>query len=81
MNAPRLAVNARAWSELEPTSNGVGHMASGGAYTTFASPSDDGSYGLCLGPDGHISGATQLDEHRSMGERAVVRLQPPDSPR
>jgi virginiamycin B lyase len=36
------------------TSDGVGRMASGGAYTTFASPSGDGSYGLCLGPDGHI---------------------------
>jgi virginiamycin B lyase len=36
------------------TSNGVGHMGAGGAYTTFASPSGDGSYGLCLGPDGHI---------------------------
>jgi virginiamycin B lyase len=36
------------------TSNGVGHMAAGGVYTTFASPSGDGSFGLCLGPDGHI---------------------------
>jgi virginiamycin B lyase len=36
------------------TSNGVGRMAAGGAYTTFASPSGDGSFGLCLGPDGHI---------------------------
>ena len=36
------------------TSTGVGHMAAGGVYVTFASPSGDGSYGLCLGPDGHI---------------------------
>jgi streptogramin lyase len=36
------------------TSNGVGHMSSGGSYATFASPSGSGSYGLCLGPDGHI---------------------------
>jgi len=36
------------------TANGVGHMGSGGAYSTFASPSGDGSFGLCLGPDGHI---------------------------
>jgi streptogramin lyase len=36
------------------TSNGVGHMSASGAYTTFASPSGNGSYGLCLGPDGHI---------------------------
>jgi streptogramin lyase len=36
------------------TSNGVGHMGAGGAYVTFASPSGDGSYTLCLGPDGHI---------------------------
>jgi hypothetical protein len=36
------------------TNNGVGHMGAGGAYTTFSSPSGDGSYGLCLAPDGHI---------------------------
>jgi virginiamycin B lyase len=36
------------------TSNGVGHMAAGGVYTTFASPSGDASAGLCVGPDGHI---------------------------
>ncbi len=36
------------------TNNGVGHMSPGGAYTTFASPSGDGSYTLCVGPDGHI---------------------------
>jgi streptogramin lyase len=36
------------------TSNGAGRMAPGGAYTTFASPSGNGSFGICLGPDGHI---------------------------
>lgn len=36
------------------TANGVGHMSSGGSFATFASPSGSGSYGLCLGPDGHI---------------------------
>jgi virginiamycin B lyase len=36
------------------TANGVGHTSSGGKYSTFASPSGDGSFGLCLGPDGHI---------------------------
>ena len=36
------------------TSNGVGHMGAGGAYTTYASSSGDGSFALCLGPDGHI---------------------------
>ncbi len=36
------------------TANGVGRMSSGGAFTTFASPSGNESFGLCLGPDGHI---------------------------
>jgi virginiamycin B lyase len=36
------------------TANGVGRMSSGGAVTTFASPSAAQSYGICLGSDGHI---------------------------
>jgi virginiamycin B lyase len=36
------------------TSSGVGRMAPGGAYTTFAAPSGNGSFGICLGPDGHM---------------------------
>ena len=36
------------------TAPGVGHMSFGGTYATITAPSGDGSYGLCLGPDGHI---------------------------
>ena len=36
------------------TSNGIGRMAAGGTFTTFASPSGAASSALCLGPDGHI---------------------------
>lgn len=36
------------------TANGVGHMSPGGVYATFTAPSGTGSFGLCLGPDGHV---------------------------
>ena len=52
------------------TSNGVGHMSSGGAYATFASPSGNGSYTICLGPDGHIW--SNEHQHRPLGERNLT---------
>jgi streptogramin lyase len=36
------------------TSSGIGRMAAGGTFTTFASPSGAAPSALCLGPDGHI---------------------------
>jgi streptogramin lyase len=36
------------------TASGVGHMSPGGVYATFTAPSGTGSFGLCLGPDGHV---------------------------